>query len=40
MSRQAKIAVVIPVKNETNKWLENLVKEFDNDVGAEGGMIR
>ena len=23
-----------------NNWLENLVKEFDNDVGAKGGMIR
>ncbi|KAF5435437.1 hypothetical protein C5S36_03110 [Candidatus Methanophagaceae archaeon] len=23
-----------------NKWLENLVKDFDNDVGAKGGMIR
>jgi len=24
----------------TNKWLENLANEFDNDVGAKGGMIR
>ena len=35
-----KISVVIPVKNETKKWLENLVTDFDNDVGASGGMIR
>jgi len=26
----------IPAKN----WLENLVNEFDNDVGAKGGMIQ